>query len=279
MNQAWKKEGARRIPEIPEKPVWKEYELLPEVNDMQKAGMQIPMGYDQKTAAIYGLPLEDLYTWIISGKKRTGKTNLLRIMAAAAAGMDAQIVLIDFAQELQLLAGKIQALHITSDQELYDWFIELQPEFVKRNVFKKECTQNGDTDEEIFEKIQQYQKIFIFIADLPEFVEHIARPQQGVGNMAGFVANLLDKGANHNVYWFAAYNQDDSLRVAGQQVYELFVKGQKGIHLGGNVMGQRLLNFDHIKYSDQSKLLPPGIGLLPAGSGETSTVVIPLYKA
>ena len=279
MNQAWKKEGARRIPEIPEKPVWKEYELLPEVNDMQKAGMQIPMGYDQKTAAIYGLPLEALYTWIISGKKRTGKTNLLRIMAAAAAGMDAQIVLIDFAQELQLLAGKIQALHITSDQELYDRFIELQPEFVKRNVFKKQCTQNGDTDEEIFEKMQQYQKIFIFIADLPEFVEHIARPQQGVGNMSGFVANLLDKGANHNVYWFAAYNQDDALRVAGQQVYELFVKGQKGIHLGGNVMGQRLLNFDHIKYSDQSKLLPPGIGLLPAGSGETSTVVIPLYKA
>jgi len=277
LNSSWTGRRARPIPEIPEKPVWQEFERLEEVADMLARGRRIPIGYDQRNAAVYGIDLQRTYTYLISGKARTGKTNLLRALLAASAGMDAAVVLIDYAGEFAAADGRVR--RITTDQELYSYLLELQDEFITRNQFKRECLRNGDTDDEIFEKMQDYRKIFLMIGNLTDFAGHVERPEEGVDSMSAFICNLLDKGANHNVYWFACLNSDDAAESAGLRPFDLFVRGKTGIHFGGNVDAQSILDFDYVKFNDRGKALKPGIGLLsPADEGAPQKVIVPLCR-
>ena len=93
------------------------------------------------------------------------------------------------------------------------------------------------------------------------------------------MCNLFEKGAIHNVFWFAQLNQDNAADIAGMNTYASFIKEKNGIHFGGNVAGQRLLTFDHIPYANQNKKLPAGIGMLPTNDDETvETVVVPFYR-
>ena len=126
---------------------------------------------------------------------------------------------------------------------------------------------------------QQYNAKFILIANLADFVTHVNHPKEGVPPVKAFIENILDKGSLHNVYWFACYNYDDASKVAGIKVYEYFLRYKTGIHFGGNVASQRIMNFDYVPYSEQTKSLKPGIGMLPANEDDdVRKVVVPIVK-
>lgn len=279
LNACWTGKRARRIPEIPEKPVWQEFAQLEDVLSMQAQGDRIPIGYDQKNAAVYGIDLRRVYTYLISGKARTGKTNLLRLLLMAAAGMDADVVLIDYAGEFAGFLEGLPVRYVTNDRELFAYLSELKGDFVQRNQYKRDCVQNGDTDEELYAHMQKFRKLFLLIGSLTDFVTHAHQPDEGVGNMSGFLTNLLERGASHNVYWFACFNQDDVSRVMGQSVYDFFVKPHTGIHFGGNVAAQRIFDFEYLKFNERSAVVKPGIGMLPMEEGDTTArVVVPLCR-
>ena len=279
LNACWTGKRARRIPEIPEKPVWQDFAQLEDVQAMQAQGDRIPIGYDQKNAAVYGIDLRRTYTYLISGRARTGKTNLLRTLLMSASGIDADVVLIDYAGEFTAFLDGLRVRYITNDKELFAYLSELKPDFVRRNQYKRECVTNGDTDEELYGHMQQFRKLFILIGSLTDFVTHAHQPDEGVGDMSGFLSNLLERGASHNVYWFACLNQDDVSRVLGQSVYDFFVKAKDGVHFGGNVAAQRVFDFEYLKFNERGTVLKPGIGLLPMGEGDTTErVVIPLCR-
>ena len=90
---------------------------------------------------------------------------------------------------------------------------------------------------------------------------------------------MLEKGATHNVFWIAGFNQDESVEMVGYQVYNAFIKDKNGMHLGGNVTAQRIMNFDYVPYMEQGKTQKKGIAMLPTSEDEvTRTVVLPLYR-
>lgn len=279
MNEAWTGKKAKPIPEIPSNPVWSEFAMLDDCISLTQEGRKLPIGYDKKNATVYGINLSSTYCYTVSGKSRTGKTNMLRLLTMSAKNMGGNITVIDFGGELKNIAESIDARYIDSSQKMFDFFMDIQPTFKLRNQKKHECTDNGLSDEAIFDEMQQFEKMFIIIGDLPDFVTKVHKPDEGVGDMVKFLNTLLEKGALHNVYWFAAYNQDDAARVAGQMIFSAFVKDKKGIHLGGNVASQRLFPFDHVPYNEQNKVHKAGIGMLPTHEDDDTTmVVLPLYK-
>lgn len=279
LNATWTGKRARRIPEIPAKPTWKEFAQLEDVQAMQQKGDRIPVGYDQSNAAIYGVDLRRTYCYLISGKARTGKTNLLKTALASVLGMKGDVVVVDFAHEFDAMVKDTPVRHLTTDKELYDYLVELQPEFIKRNKFKNSCVESGSTDDELYDRMAKFGKIFILIGSLVEFVNRTASPEKGVPNMSGFLGNLLDKGAHHNVFWLACFDQDDSGKLAGKRVYELFVRDRAGVHFGGNVAAQRILDFEYLKFNERTRTLKPGIGMLPVDEENTTErVVVPLYR-
>lgn len=278
MREKWNGKPAKPVPEIPENPVWADYVQLEDTEKLFRDDRHLPIGYNMKNAAVYGIDLSRMYCYLITGKSRSGKTNLLKVMMKSALLRGAEAVIIDYSGELSNVAEKEALTLIDTDAGVFQYFSDLLPEFKARNIHKKKDVQDGMSDEEIYVDMLSYQAKFIFIANLADFVTHVTHPRDA-GDVRGFVENILDKGSLHNVFWAACYNQEDVSRVAGTRIYEYFLKYKTGIHFGGNVAAQRIMNFDYVPYSEQSKAQKPGIGMLPSNEDEdVRMVAVPLMK-
>ena len=153
------------------------------------------------------------------------------------------------------------------------------PVFQERNRLKKDCLKAEMEKEEIYARLSQEKPWFIFIADLPAYTAQMHGVQGLKDNACGAMANLFDKGYLHNIFFFACMNQDQKAEVMGKDVYEKFVREKAGIHLGGNVMAQRLFDFTGMPFSEQSAVEKPGIGAVPPGDDEPyHKIVVPLVK-
>lgn len=279
MRTCWTGKIAKQIPTIPENPIWSEFCDLEETIKMIADDRHLPVAYNAENASAYGINLLNTYCYTIAGKGRTGKTNMLKAILESAVLKKAELSVIDYTGELQFVTERAGISVIDSDEKLFEFMVELKPDFVARNKVKKEAEKCNMSDEEIYNEVNsKFRRRIIIIANLANFVEHVTNPS-GTEPMKPFVENLLDKGALHNVFWFAALNYDDIASVAGNRVYELFVRGKNGAHFGGNVAAQRLFNFDYVPYMEQTKTQKPGIAMLPQTDYETvRKIVLPLVK-
>jgi DNA segregation ATPase FtsK/SpoIIIE, S-DNA-T family len=281
MNQSWKGRKAKRIPEIPEQPVWSEYCQLEDVISMVKDQRKLPIGYRMEDASIYGIDLKDTYCYTVSGKSRTGKTNLLKTIAYSASMAEGELCIIDLQNnELKSLAEKIGARYISTDEEMFTYWKEMLTVFTGRNKKKRSWIEEGEDDSAIFEKMQSEKNYYIIVADLASFLNSIYSPKEGVGAMSGFMENIIEKGRLHNIYFFAGLNVDDVSKALGYKVYQCFTGYKRGAHLGGNTIAQKIFNFNNIPYMEQSKVLKTGIALVPSAEDDTvgEKVVIPLAR-
>lgn len=278
MKEKWIGCRAKSIPEIPEKPVWSEFAELEDVEKLLKDDRHLPIGYNTKNAAIYSIDLSRTYCYLITGKSRSGKTNLLKIMINAALLRGGEVTIIDFGSDFVNLKGKDQLSVIDTDAKMFQFFADLLPDFKNRNAQKKKAIQDGMSDEEIYKGMLSNRAKFIFIANFADFVTHVMHPKDAA-DMKAFVGNLLEKGSLHNVYWAACYNLEDAQKVVGINLYNHFINYKTGIHFGGNVAANRIMDFNYVHYTEQTKTQKPGIGMLPANYDEdVRRVIVPLMK-
>ncbi len=278
MREVWTGRLAKPIPEIPEKPVWSEFAQLEDTCSLIKDDRHLPIGYNSENAAVYGIDLSRTYCYLITGRARSGKTNLLKAIINSALARGGETVVFDFKGELPYLSGKEHVTYITTTAELFDFFKNLMPDFVARNKQKKAGVQASMSDEELYADLRSFPEKYLILLDLGDFIQN-AKNSGNTGNAVPFIENLLDKGSLHNVYWFAALQPDDTLKLGGTRMYDLFVRYKTGMHFGGNVSAQRIFNFDYIPYNEQAKAAKTGIGFIPYQEEETvHKVVIPLVK-
>lgn len=270
MRSAYKCPGARAIPEIPRNFVWEDFARQGEVQRILQDKNSLPIGFDTQKAAVYSIDLSQTYCYLVSGKSGSGKTNMLKVTMASAALKGGSIVVIDFSGELKTVCQSLGGTYISEDRELYHYLKEeLIPAFRQRNEKKRMAAPYGEREE----------KIFLFAASLHEFIKHIYSPAEGVGEMGAVIENFLEKGRSHNIFWFSILQTDDRNRVSGRRAYDLFIRYKRGIHFGGRVSEQRLLDFDHVPYMERTRAEKPGIGMLPYSEEETvRKVAVPLYK-
>ena len=279
MRDAWTGRKARPIPTIPEEPVWKEYTELDDVIAMAAEGEKMPIGYDQVSAAPYGIPLRNTYTYCISGKPRCGKTNVMKLLIASAAMIKASVTVVDLKGEYRLVSEQNNVEYINDVEGIYSFFDhDLIPDFVTRNKEKKGYMDQGLTDDEIYKKMSTHPKRMIMIGDLPEFLKACDLPAEKQ-TLTRTLSNLFEKGMLHNIYWFAVMNVEQSIDVTALLSGQAFTRERNGMWLGGNVADQRYFSFDQLPYKEQSKKQKPGIGMLPAHDDDNCNyVVLPLYR-
>lgn len=277
MAQSWQGERARPIPSIPENPTFADLYALDEYRTLCKYPQYIPYAYNSDDASVYGVNLAYTFCYMINGKKRTGKTNVMKLLIAGAKEKNAQTVIIEQNTSELKSFSENGTRYIKSDQEIFTYFNELTPAFVERNQYKKKLSEQGLTEEEIFEKMQQFEPVFIFIADMGSFIESVYNPKDGIQNMSGFFENIFEKGYLHNVFFFACINTDDVTSVSGRKAYSLFTSYKSGVHLGGNLSVQRIFNFTNIHFSLMSKQMKKGEGLVPNRDDESvgEKIIIP----
>lgn len=281
LRACWRGACAKPIPEIPEKPMLSQFS---ETSDYQAAlwdTRRLPLGYRMEDASVYSVNLADIYCYAITGKDRTGKTNVLKVLLHAAAQKSGKICVVERGtQELKKYAQKYRTEYVSDCRGLFDYLSVLLPEFARRNKKKHMLLENGVEEEELFAAIQEENPIFLFLADVGEFMRMVYKPDEGVKNMSGFVENMMEKGRDHRIYVIGCLRVEDETALISYRAYNAFAGYKKGVHVGGNLSSQKLFSFQNIPFSEQSKSEKKGIAIVPDEEEESVgiKIVIPHVK-
>ncbi len=277
MQKAWTGKAARKIPEIPKKPVWSEFHELDEYKAVLSDRDLLPAAYDAANAQIYGIDLRKIYSYVIYGAAGSGKTNFLKVCIQAAVEKGGNVCVIDNdARDLRSYE-KENVYYACDEQGVYNYLLQLQPVFEERNQKKWELLNQDCEEDEIYDVMAREVPYFIFIADLQWFVPFIMNAEKP---MDGFLKTIIEKGRLHNIYFFSTVSNEGHRNISGDVLYDLFTGYKTGVHFGGNVDDNRVLNFDYMNFRDMSKSEAPGIGILPdvSSDADTSRIVVPLAR-
>lgn len=275
MSIAWTGQRAAPVLEIPEKPMWNDFIQKAEVQEILKIDNLLPFAYEARYADIYGVDLSKTYTYLITGAKRKGKTNALKALILSAAAKGGKVIVIDYAQAFTKICATAGATHITTEVMFYKLMAGLMPEIEKRNKYKHQLLDQGLEEEELFENMQGFDKIYFFIDDLAGFINttySIKEDPAVVGEYQNFVEQLIDVGTAHNFYWFVCMNRREMGMADSYRLYDLFIRDKKGVHLGGNT-DESTMNFDYINYRLREQTLPVGRGFLPVDNEDSRIAV------
>ena len=276
MNSIWKGKAARKIPEIPEKPTWEDFSSLEEMQSALASEYYLPVGYDSANADVYSIDLRKIYCYLVAGAARTGKKNFMRIMIESARQKGSGVCIIDGTAVMDQFNDQESIIYVADEESMFKYFSEeLTPIFKERNLRKNALLKAGCDEEELFDYMKEYQPMFIFITDLLWFMETVYSSQYG---MRGFMETLSKKGRYHNIYFIGILDLESRNVIRGYQAFNNFSSYKTGLHLGGNVTQNPFMSFDYLSYSDQTKILKPGIALVPDSTDETPAqrVVIPI---
>jgi S-DNA-T family DNA segregation ATPase FtsK/SpoIIIE len=279
MNQSWKGKRAQPVPEIPKKPEWQTFIQLPDVTEAVRTDYLLPVGYNFSNAEVYSVDLSQIYCYLISGAAKTGKKNFMKAMIESARMKKSKICLIDGDGVMKQYASQEDITYVHDFDELFTYFQDtLTPEFVRRNVYKKQILEEGLEEEELYKYTRKQTPMFIFISDMLWFIRTIYDGQNSLKGTKQFMETLTSKGRYHNIYFVGILNMDDKNVVKGYQTFLNFASYKTGIHFGGNVMQNGFLNFDYLPFKEQTKTEKTGIGQLPEMDGEVSAakIVVPL---
>lgn len=279
--EEWKGPAAVRIPEIPEKPVLSEFAVQEDYLQTAAQTRYLPVGYDVTDASVVSVDLWNTFCYLITGKGRTGKTNYMKILLKAASTKKGEICIIEQErQELKKAAEQVGASYLSAPEEIYMYFKGTIPMFKERNSKKRAYLEAGMDEEEICRKMEEETPIFIFVANLEQFIQTAYKPLEQKGSMYAYLENITEKGSCHGFYFFACLNTENAASMYGKKIYSNMVGYRTGVHLGGNTAQQKVFSFSNIPYAEQNKAMRPGIGLYPSyeDSGTAKKLVIPLAK-
>lgn len=279
--EAWGGKHARRVPSIPDEPLFSQLQEHDSWEACMDDRSKLPFAYLQEDASLYSVDLSSTYCYTILGRPRTGKTNTLKVLMQAAAQKNGTMAVYEKGESrLERLAQKLGAEYLDSDQGLFDFWKRMTPVFAERNKKKQTLLAQSYTEREIYEEMKNEPPVFLFISDLEKYMESVYLPDSGIGDMRRFMENILAKGAMHNIFFFATVTPDGYSTLGARPAFQSFVSSRKGVLLGGNPNAQRMFTFQNISYSDASKTLKHGIGLVPDDQEETEAryLVIPLAE-
>ena len=275
--EVWTGDTIRRIPRIPAKPLWEIFAGTREVAEMAKDGIHLPLGYLETTAEIYGIDLRGTYTWLVQGKNRKERTNVLQVLAKSAKLRGGLVTVIEPEGTQWRSFAASEGFEYLSGFEDYQTFFgtSFVPDFVSRNQKKKALLAKDMPEEEIYHRMREDRTRYLIITDLCRFAKMLHTEDRKL--LEAQMTNLLDKGFLHNIYAFAGMNPDDRTEVLDNTIFRTFTAPKAGIHLGGRIPEQRIFDFSTMPFSEQNAPEKAGRGVTaPTEAEEWHRIVLPI---
>lgn len=275
---------AKRIPFIPEKPVWEDYIRQEDYAALLADPARVPNGYDAETAAYSSINLIGLHTYLISGTRKSGKSTYMKDLICAFADKDSDVCILEMVgTEFQGIARERDCRYIQDGKGIYDFGRDiLMPEIKRRAEQKKICLGERMEDEEFYRTMLQFRRLCVFIPNLPAFVAELYNRESPAFNAAGiFEAMAGEKGAYYNIVFITELSDNDASELMGYPLVQNFKAGGRGIRFGGKFLSQKVFEYKNIPFKQQDSPLRPGLGTLPSEIETTriEQVVVPNNRA
>lgn len=281
LNTSWSGPVARQVPFIPSSPVWTDLINREDFSIALADPKALPLGYVSSTAGIYSLDLSQTFCYTVAGRKRSGKTNVLRLLMRSVKAKNGKIAVIETtSSSLKNEADALNADYYSSLDEIVGFIGNLAQTFKARHAIKQELVSQGLEEDAQYLRMCQEEMWLVVISDLTSFLELVYSNDGRERNLNGALENLIGKGFLHQVFFAAAMDVDDKSRTASEGIlYDYFSREQNGILLGGNVSSQQVFDFSGMPFKDQGLPEKPGVGLVPPKNGEAyQRIILPLAK-
>ncbi len=273
---AWEGSTIRRIPRIPAKPTWELFKAAREVRELAGDGIHLPLGYREDTAEIYGINLQTTYTWLVQGKNKKERGNVLQVIAGSAALRGGRVTVIEPEETQWRSFARAEGFeYINGFEEFSNFFNTVYaPDFVRRNKIKRSCMDKDMQEAEIYRTLAEEDAWYLIITDLAQFAKMLHTEDRKI--IEAQMTNLLEKGFLHNIFVFAGMNQDDRINVMDYSVFRAFTSPKAGIHLGGRISEQRIFDFSTMPFTMQNVPEKEGRGVTaPTETEEWHRIVLP----
>lgn len=261
MRADWRGPSAEPIPEIPANPIFSDFIASPSAVKKLRTGRILPIGYAAASAEVAGVDLSRSYCTLVTEQTAgSGRQTMTALVRSALEMERSQVVIVTKDDAYDRLADdRHTPLFVRSEDELFDYFKSLTPEFVRRNKQKYAFMEDGADGDELFEKMKStFSPVFIMIDDLAAFFASVYQKEGAERKMNGFLENILAKGALHHIYFFGRLCTADASRISAHPAFKSFVSAKKGILTDGAPAMQKLLDFGNLGYAEAGKPLRGG---------------------
>lgn len=222
----------KKIPNLPDNLCLFELEKNPKFQKLLEIPDMIPIGYDKAEAEPYFISMEELDGYIISGKRKTGKKNLLILLA---------------------MIGKrkgIESIIFGKKHSGFGDYSQWTDGFMKDEDEWMTCLSQLEEDRK--------KERFLLVEDIRDFLERIeARGRKEID----WISNLIMDGRKKGLHWIFAMKPEDYLVLLQFEIFSAIVEQQRGIHLGGQLNEQKIFHFENFSYQEESAGQPSGTGM------------------
>ncbi len=209
------------------------------------------------------LDMDREYCVSVIGLGKTGKTNLLKVLALEGKRKGDDIIIFDGKSEelKEFAADNGISSYVTDDAGLFKIMQdEIVGKFGERNKKVNEARKAGSP---VAEALKDDKRIVVLINDYASFIETVYSEDYG---MNGFFETALEKGRDHKIQFVAAMTGDDVSDCGRYQVSRQFTSMESGVNLGGLFDQQNVLHWE-MSSADAVRQLPPGFGYALNESG------------
>ena len=257
-NKSWNGTRPRQIREVSVHPQSASFFEDEEVKAYIKNSLTFPLGYEEDTAEIYYLNTDDIYCFLISGKKRSGRHNLLKVMIETARRKTGKVCIIDLNQGLSEYKNLEHiSCYMTRGEEI--------------QLFLNDICAISNEKEESGEKDEIY---YIFVEDIMAFLE--------IADVAEYAIcqklEKLWKKNKKNIIFVAVTDVQNSNFMMSVPLLEQFCSFGTGVHLGGNLIEDNFFCHDKVSYEEQTSGMQPGQGFF-FERNKVHKIIIPMENS
>lgn len=261
MRAAWRGALPARIARIPEKPTLDALLAQPVCKEMLRSPELLPFAYGKASGSPVALALYDCFSMLVLGPKRSGKTNLIRMLAKTFEAKNAAIHLTGNAMLREWAHEQGHSVYAPGAQEfeifLNDLFRRVVPE--RKAAMQAAQKQGGAAFREC---VASFQPVVMLFDDLETAME-----KDSTGKLyAPLRFCCEDNVSQYGVYFFASMSHAAYKQQSMREPVMALARARRGVMLQGRL--NECDPFDApVPYAMKNQAYPLGEGLFVADGG------------